>query len=76
MAQITTTINVCDRCGSQHDASKYMSGGEWGQLNLAWKGDKGGRTMQGDAGGINLSGKAWLCLKCTDAFLAFMRRAA
>lgn len=73
MSQITTVINVCDRCGSKHDASKYMSGSHWGHLNLAWKGDKGGRTMQGDTGGINLKGDAWLCEPCTDAFLAFIK---
>ena len=74
MSAITTVINVCDRCGSQHDASRYMSGGSWGQLTVGWKGDKGGRTMQGDAGGVNLAGHAWLCEKCTDAFLEFMER--
>lgn len=74
MAQITTVINVCDRCGSQHDKAKYMSGSIWGQLNVAWHGDKGGRAYDGSAGGMNLKGKAWLCRVCTDEFLAFMRK--
>ena len=72
MATITTTINVCDRCGSQHNAADYMNGSHWGQLNVAWKGDKGGRAYDGAAGGVNLSGKAWLCEPCADAFLSFI----
>lgn len=72
MAQITTVINVCDRCGSQHNAADYMKGNVWGQLNVGWKGDKGGRAYDGAAGGMSLNGKAWLCMACTDLFLAFM----
>ena len=73
MAQITTVINVCDRCGSQHNAAEYMSGNVWGQLNLGWKGDTGGRAWDGAAGGLSLQGKAWLCGICTDDFLKFMK---
>lgn len=72
MTQITTVINVCDRCDSQHDASKYMAGNSWGQLNLQWSGDKGGRGHDGAAGGMNLKGKAWLCATCTDDFFIFL----
>jgi len=72
MGTITTTINVCDRCGSQHNAADYMKGNQWGQLNIAWQGDKGGRSWQGDAGGVNLKGKAWLCMQCAEDFEAFM----
>ena len=73
MATITSTINVCDRCGTQHNASEYMAGNSWGQLNVQWSGDRGGRSYAGDAGGINLKGKASLCEKCTAAFEEFMR---
>lgn len=73
MAQITTVINVCDRCGSQHNAAEYMKGHVWGQLTVAWKGDKGGRAYDGAAGGLNLEGKAWLCRVCTDDFLDFIK---
>ena len=73
MAQITTVINVCDRCGSQHNAADYMKGSVWGQLTVTWKGDKGGRAYDGAAGGLNLEGKAWLCRICTDDFLDFIK---
>lgn len=73
MSTITTVINVCDRCGSQHNAADYMKGNEWGHLSVAWSGDKGGRSYQGDAAGFNIKGKAWLCLPCTNAFEAFMK---
>lgn len=72
MATETTTTLICDRCGSRHDQARYMAGNSWAQLNLAWRGDKGGRTCQGDAGGVNIEGKAWLCEPCVDAFVAFM----
>jgi hypothetical protein len=73
MATETTTTNICDRCGSRHDSERYSAGSSWAQLNLTWNGDKGGRTAQGDAGGVNLKGKAWLCEPCVNAFLEFLR---
>lgn len=73
MAQITTVINVCDRCGSQHNAAEYMAGNVWGQLNIGWRGDKGGWSWDGAGGGVNLQGKAWLCRVCTEDFLEFMK---
>lgn len=73
MSTITETINVCDRCGSRHKASEYMAGNHWGNLNVVWNGDKGGRSYAGDAGGITIKGKAWLCETCTEAFEEFMK---
>lgn len=64
---------ICDRCGSRHDKASYMAGNSWGQLNLTWQGDKGGRTWDGSAAGVELKGKAWLCEPCTDAFLNFIK---
>lgn len=72
MAVETVTTNICDRCGSRHNAAEYMSGNEWGQTTVQWSGDTGGRSWSGDAGGTSHKGKAWLCLFCTQAFLAFM----
>jgi hypothetical protein len=78
MGKVTQTITICtcDRCGAQHKEADYMSGNQWGQLSLSWTGDKGGRAYDGSAGGINLLGKAWLCLSCTDAFFEFMEPVA
>lgn len=76
MATKTITINICDRCGSEHDHADYMKGNQWGQMNVAWKGDTGGRAYDGAAGGLNHEGKAWLCMPCTDEFLTFMKGAA
>lgn len=73
MATETTTIDICDRCGSRHTRSYYMSGNSWGQLTLAWSGDMGGRAWDGAAGGTSLKGQAWLCLQCAHDFLHFMR---
>jgi hypothetical protein len=76
MATITMTkvVTVCDRCGSQHDMANYTSGSSWGQCTVSWAGDKGGRSVQGDIGGINLKGEMWLCETCTEAFLQFTHR--
>ncbi len=73
MATKTIVINICDRCGSQHPASDYSNGNSWAQMNLSWLGDKGGRSYDGAAGGIELKGKAWLCEPCTNAFLDFIK---
>lgn len=74
MGKVTTTrvTYVCDRCKAEHDESDYIKDSEWGQLNLEWRGDTGGRMHDGAAGGIVLTGKAWLCLPCTKAFLNFL----
>lgn len=69
----TITINVCDRCGSEHNQADYMKGNQWGQMNVGWRGDIGGRAYDGSAGGNTIEGKAWLCLPCTEGFLAFMQ---
>lgn len=73
MATETTTIDICDRCGSRHNRADYTKGNSWGQLNLTWSGDMGGRAWDGAAGGTSVNGKAWLCLQCMDDFLHFMR---
>lgn len=73
MAIETTTTLICDRCGSRHDKAKYYDGYSWGELNVQWSGDKGGRGHDGSAGGVRLKGSAWLCERCTDEFLAFIR---
>lgn len=72
MPSRTITINQCDRCAREQDMSKYMDGYAWGQMNLVWTGDKGGKGPDGSAGGINLKGSAWLCMRCTDDFQLFM----
>ena len=72
MAIETTVINICDRCGSRHNKADYMTGSSWGQLNIQWSGDKGGRAYDGAAAGVTLKGGAWLCEPCTDAFISFI----
>lgn len=72
MATKTITINVCDRCGSEHNAADYMSGNAWGQMTINYQGDTGGRAYDGAAGGLNHKGTKWLCMTCTDAFFNFM----
>jgi len=72
----TTTVNICDRCGSRHNAADYMAGNSWGQLTLKWHGDIGGRAYDGAAGGANIKGTAWICHPCTEAFLAFLKPTA
>jgi hypothetical protein len=69
----TIIINVRDRCGHEQNMAEYSSGNEFGQLDVAWAGDIGGRGYDGAAGGVNLKGKAWLCLACTKAFQGFMK---
>jgi hypothetical protein len=76
MSERTIVIKVCDRCKSEHNRDDYMKGGSWGQTDVSWSGDRGGRSWQGDAGGTTHKGKAWLCQTCTDAFLQFMETRA
>lgn len=73
MATETTITQICDKCGSRHDKARYMAGNTWGQMTLTWRGDKGGRTWDGTAAGVEIKGSAWLCDYCADAFLKFIR---
>lgn len=72
MGKVTTTIMVCDRCGSQHAETPGPKETEWGHLSVKWDGHKAGRTFSGDVGGISIKGESWLCLSCASAFEAFM----
>jgi hypothetical protein len=49
MSERTIVIKVCDRCKSEHNRDDYMKGGSWGQTDVSWSGDRGGRSWQGDA---------------------------
>ena len=60
------TIKTCDRCGSTiHDDS---NNNEFGELIVAYRGHHGGRTAQGDVGGVNIKADAILCHKCIEPF--------
>lgn len=75
MAKTTqaVTIAVCDRCKREGDTGDATGRQQWGEMHIGYKGHSGGRTVQGDAGGINHKGTAWLCMTCTDAFLSFLK---
>lgn len=65
-------IYVCDRCGHETTDRGDLRGSVKGSLSIKWGGSKGGVSYAGDWGGVNLKGDAWLCMTCTDDFLAFM----
>lgn len=67
---------TCDRCGAAGDTGAMEGRNQWGELNVSYTGHQGGRAWDGAAGGVNIKGKAWLCMACTDAFLAFMKGGA
>lgn len=73
MATKTIVIDVCDRCGGEHNRADYMKGDAWGQVNISYKGDHGGRGYTGDAGGANTEGKLWLCRTCAEDFYEFIK---
>lgn len=73
MATREITIDICDRCGHEQDRADYMKGSIWGQLFIKYKGDRGGRSWAGDAGGVNTEGKVWLCMTCADSFYEFLK---
>jgi len=62
----------CDRCGTTENTGDMTGRQEWGETDLTYSGHTGGMSWQGDSGGCGHKGKAWLCLACTRAFLAFM----
>ena len=72
----TVTVAVCDRCKREGDTGDANGRQQWGEMNLGYNGHSGGRTVQGDAGGINHKGNAWLCMDCADAFLSFLANKA
>lgn len=72
MSEVTIVIKVCDRCKARHNRDDLMKGNSWGETNLTYSGHQGGRSWQGDAGGVSHNGKAWLCEACTTDFLKFM----
>lgn len=73
MATKTIIIDICDRCGLEHNRADYMKGGAWGQVNINYKGDHGGRSYAGDAGGANTEGKLWFCRTCAEDFYEFIK---
>ena len=66
-------IHVCDRCGHETTDSSDRRGNEEGSLTITWRGSRGGASYNGDWGGVNHKGDGWLCMRCTDDFLEFMK---
>lgn len=73
MATKSIVIDVCDRCGSEHNRADYMKSNEWGQVNVNWNGDMGGRDYLGNGAQVKTEGKAWLCRICANDFYVFMQ---
>lgn len=69
----TVTVCTCDRCGAVRDEEKEFADGVSGEMKLKYSGHTGGRSWQGDWGGTNHNGEAWLCQSCAREFLDFMR---
>lgn len=72
MATKTIVIDTCDRCGFEQNRADYYSGSVWGQVKIKYKGDHGGRSWAGDAGGISTEGNVWLCRQCAEDFYKFL----
>lgn len=73
MPVTTRTQYVCDRCGWDSEKTPHKKFDDFGHCNVQWDGITGGYSMDGSSGGATHKGKAWICLECTRAFLAFIK---
>ena len=74
MGKVTQTVVecTCDRCGKVGNTGIMEGRNVWGELDIAYSGHQGSRSWDGSAGGINIKGRKWLCMSCTEDFLKFM----
>lgn len=70
------TQYICDRCGWDSEKNPHKFPHDFGDCTVSWQGHLGGYGLGGHVGGCEVKGKAWLCLQCTRAFLAFIKEQA